>query len=96
VPTLPHEVIVDDVVYPTIFLTYGWSLGLLSAMVSCLQSGLRVLCQKFCNVVVEEGKEGNVVIGSDGEPKMKTLNPHAELPYTYFIAWYIMHYPSLM
>jgi len=37
-----------------------------------------------------------MVIGPDGEPKMKTHNPHVELPYTYIMAGYIMHYLSLM
>ena len=53
VPALPHEVIVADVVYPAFHLTYGRSLGLLPAMVGCLQSRLRTLCQSFYNVVVE-------------------------------------------
>ena len=96
VPTLPHEVIVTDVVYPAILLAHGRSLGLPPAMVGCLQNGFRVLCQSFCNVVVEEDKEGNVVVGPDGKPKVKTPNPHVELPYTYLMAWYVMHCPSLM
>jgi len=53
-PTLLHEDIIADVVYPTVLLTYGWSLRLLPAMVGCIQSGLRVLCQSFYNVVVEK------------------------------------------
>ena len=40
VPTLPHEVIVVDVVYLAVLLTYGRSLGFLPSMVGCLQSGL--------------------------------------------------------
>jgi len=39
---------------------------------------------------------GNVVVGLDGEPRMKTPNPRVELPYTYFMAWSIMHCPSLI
>ena len=27
---------------------------------------------------------------------MKTPNPRVELPYTYLMAWYVMHCPSLM
>jgi len=42
-------------------------------------------------LVVEEDKEGNVVVGLDGEPQMKTQNPRVELPYTYFMTWYIMY-----
>jgi len=64
VPTLPHEVIVADVVY-LVVLAHRWSLGFLLVMVGCLQSGLRVLCRSFCNVVLvaEEDREGNVVVG---------------------------------
>jgi len=64
VPTLPHEVIVADVVYLAV-LAHRRSLGFLLAMINCLQSGLRVLCRSFCNVVLvaEEDREGNVVVG---------------------------------
>jgi len=67
VPTLPHEIIVAAVVYPAIILAQGRSLGLLPVMIGCLQSGLRVLCQSFCNVVVEKDNKGNIVVGLDGE-----------------------------
>ena len=96
VPTLPHEVIVADVVYPAVLLSHSRSLSLLPIMIGCLQSRLQVLCQGFCNEVVEEDNQGDVVVGSDGEPKVKTLNPRVELPYTYFMAWYVMHCMSLM
>jgi len=75
----------------------SWSVSRLAPCYGgCLQSGLWVLCQNFCNVVIEEDKEGNIVVGPNGEPKVKTPNPHVELPYTYFMTWYIMHCPTLM
>jgi len=37
-----------------------------------------------------------VVVGLDGGPRMKTLNPRVEFPYTYLMAWYIIHCLSLM
>ena len=95
-PTLPHEVIVADVVYPAILLVYGWSLGLLPAMVGSLQSGFQALCRSFCNMVADEDREGNVVVSPDGEPQMKTPNPRVEFPYAYLMAWYIMHCSSLI
>ena len=95
-PTLPHEAIVADVVYPSVLLAHSRSLILLFAMIGCLQSGLPVLFQSLCNVEVEEDNESNVVIGPDCEPKVKTLNPHVELSYTYFMAWYVMHCLSFM
>ena len=96
VPTLPHEVNVADMVYPAVLLVHGRSLNFLSAMVCCLQSRLRTLCQSLCNVIAEEDREGNVVVGPDGELTMKTPNPRVELPYTYLMAWYIMQCPSLI
>ena len=39
--TLPHEVIVTDVVYVAAFLAHGKSISLLSVMVDGIQSGLR-------------------------------------------------------
>ena len=96
VPILPHEFIVADVVYLAVLIAYSQSLSLLPAMVDCLQSGLRVLCQSFCNIVAEEDREGNVVVSPDGEPRMKTPNSRVEFPYTYLMAWYVIHCPSLM
>ena len=43
-----------------------------------------------------EDAEGNVFIERNGEPKLKTPNPRVELPYTYLMEWYVMHYPPLM
>ena len=96
VPTLPHEVVVADMVYPVVLLVHGRSLSLLSTMVGYLQSGLRTLCQSLCNVIVEKDREGNMVVRSDGGSRVKTPNPRVELPYTYLIALYVMHCPSLM
>ena len=96
VSTSPYEVIIADIVYPAVLLAYGRPLGSLPTMVGCLHSGLRTLCRSFCNIIVEEDREGNVAIGPDGEPRMKTPNPRVELSYTYLMARYIMHCLSLM
>jgi len=42
------------------------------------------------------GDEGNVLIDQNGDPEVKVPNPRVELPYTYLVAWYVMHCPSLM
>jgi len=47
VPTLPHEVIVADVVYPAVLLAHGKSITLLLAMVAGIQSRLRALAKRF-------------------------------------------------
>ena len=39
VPTLPHEMVVANVVYPAVLLAYGRSIALLPAMVAGIQSG---------------------------------------------------------
>jgi len=37
-----------------------------------------------------------VLIDQHGNPEAKVPNPRVELPYTYLVAWYVMHCPSLM
>ena len=95
-PTLPHEVIVADVVYPAVLLAYGRSIALLPAMVAGIQSGLRALTQSLCKVEAIVDSEGRPEVDSEGRPRVKTPNPRIELPYTYLMAWYVMHCPSLM
>jgi len=96
VPTLPHEVIVADVVYPTVLLAYGNSIALLPAMVAGIQSGLRALVKSLCQVEAIVDSKGRPEVDSEGRPRVKTPNPRIELPYTYLMAWYVMHCPSLM
>ena len=40
--------------------------------------------------------KGRPEVDSEGRPRVKTPNPRIELPYTYLMAWYVMHCPSLM
>jgi len=61
VSTLPHEVLVADVVYLAVLLAYGRPLSMLTAMVSCLQSGLRVLTKNFCHMEALEDDEGRAI-----------------------------------
>ena len=96
VPTLPHEVIVADVVYPAVLLAHGRSIALLPAMVADIQSGLRALAQNFCRVEKVVDSHGEPDVDSEGRPRVRTPNPRIELPYTYLMAWYVMHFPSLM
>ena len=96
VPTLSHEVIVADVVYPTIFLAHGKSISLLLAMVAGIQSGLRALMKSFCQVEAIVDAKGNPVKDSNGYPLVKTPSLRVELSYTYLMAWYVMHCPLLM
>jgi len=96
VSTLPYEVIIADVVYPVILLGHGKSIALLPTIVARIQSGLWVLMKSFCQVEGIVGVKGNPIKDSNGHPLVKTPCPRVELPYTYLMAWYVMHYPSLM
>ena len=95
-PTLPYEVIVADVVYPVVLLTFGRSIALLPMMVGCIQSGLHALTKTFYKVKTLANDDGNVFIDQHGDPEVKVSNPRVELPYAYLVAWYVMHCPSLM
>jgi len=96
VPTLPHEVIITNVEYLAVLLAYRKSIALLLAMVAGIQIGLRALAKSFCQVEAIENAEGHPVTKSNGHPLVKTPSPRVKLPYTYLIAWYVMHCPSLM
>jgi len=96
VPTLPHEVIVANVVCPAILLTHGKSIALLTVIVAGIQSGLRALTKSFCQVEAIMNAKGNPVKDSNGHPLVKTPSPRIELPYIYLMAWYVMHCSSLM
>jgi len=91
VPTLPYEVLIANVVYPTILLSYGRSLSMLPAMVSCVQGGLWVLTKSFCHVETLEDIKGHIIIDQNGPRKLKILYSCVELPYAYLMAWYVMH-----
>jgi len=82
VPTLPHEVIIADIVYLAVLLTHGKSIALLPVMVAGIQSGLRTLAKSFCQVEAIVDAKGHPVTDSNGHPLVKTSNPRVELPYT--------------
>jgi len=96
VPTLPHEVIVADVVYPAVLLAHGNPIALLPTVVAGIQSGLRALAKSFCEPPKTVDSEGKPLTDAEGNPVVKHPNPRVELPYTYLMAWYVMHCPSLM
>jgi len=85
-PTLPHEVIIANVVYPAVLLAHRKSIVLLPDMVAGIQSGLRALAKSFCRVEAIMDAKGNPVIDSNGRLLVKTPNPRVELLYTYLMA----------
>jgi len=93
---LPHEVIVTDMVYPAVLLAHGKSISLLPVMAYGIQSGLRLLAKSLCQEEVIVDSQSRSVVDSEGRPEVGTPNPRIELLYTYLMAWYIMHFPSLM
>jgi len=88
---LPHELIFADVVHLA-----RKSIALLPTMLAGIQSGLRALTKSFCQVEAIVDAKGNLVTDSNGHPLVKTLSPRVEFSYTYLMAWYVMHCPSLM
>ena len=86
VPTLLHEVIVADVMYPTILLAHGKSIALLLTMVAGIQSGLRGLAKRFCQVEATVDSEHHPGNDSNGCPLVKTPSPRVKLPCTYLMA----------
>ena len=65
-------------------------------MVAGIQSGLRALTQLFYEAGKTVDSHGRPTVDSEGKPTVKCPNPRVELPYTYLMAWYVMHCPSLM
>jgi len=65
-------------------------------MVAGIQSGLYALVKSFCQVEAIVDAEGHLVTDSNCRPLVKTPSPRVELPYTYLMTWYVMHFPSLM
>ena len=59
-------------------------------------SGLWALTKSFCHMEAIVDARGNPVKDSNGHPLVKTPSSRVELPYTYLMAWYMMHCPSLM
>ena len=94
--TLFHEIIVADVVYLAVLLAFGQSIALLPMMVGCIQSRLWVLTKTFCKVKVLVDNDGNVLIDQHGDPEVRLPNSKVEVLYTYLVARYVMHCPSLM
>ena len=60
------------------------------------QSGLRTLTKTFCKVKALVDANSNALTDQHGNPEVKVSNPRIELLYTYLVAGYVMHYPSLM
>ena len=65
VPTLPHEMIVADVVYLVVLLAHGGSIFLLQAMMAGIQSGLRALTKSLCQVEAVVESQGRQVVDSE-------------------------------
>jgi len=68
----------------------------LPTMVWCIQSELRALTKTFYKVEALVDANSNVLNDQHGKPKVKVPNPIIELPYSYLVAWNVMHCPSLM
>ena len=83
----------SDFILPTVLLlvvrlVHGHSLGLLPAMVCCIQRGLHVLTEAFCRPLTTKRKKGTI-LPPDGP------NPRIRLSYTYLMAWFTLHCPAI-
>jgi len=74
---------------PAVRLVHGHRLGLLPAMVCCIQRGLRALTEGFCRPSASRRGKG-AILPCDGP------NPRVGLPYTYLMAWFALHCPTLI
>jgi len=89
VPSSSGDIVHPNVLLPAVRLVHGHRLGLLPAMVCCIQRGLRVLTEAFCRPMASRRGKG-AVLPRDGP------NPRVGLPYTYLMAWFALHCPSLI
>jgi len=74
VPSHFSDVILSTILLPAIRLVHGRSLGLLQAMVCCIQRGLRALTEAFCRPPMTKREKGTI-LPRDGP------NPRIGLPY---------------
>jgi len=86
VPTLPHKVIVANVVYPAVLLAFSQSIALLSMIVGCIQSRLQALTKTFCKVEALVDANSNALTDQHGNLEVKVPNFRIELLYTYLVA----------
>ena len=89
VPSPSSDIILLTVLLPAVHLVHSRSLGLLLAMVCCIQRGLRALTEAFCRPPTTKQGKGTVL------PRDRP-NPRIDLPYTYLMAWFALHCPSII
>ena len=83
------DIILPTVLLPAVCLVHGRCLGLLLAMVCCIQRGLRALTEAFCRPPMTKRKKCTI-LPRDGP------NPRIGLPYTYLMAWFGLHCPAII
>ena len=84
-----------DVVYSTVLLAHGLSITLLPAIVGYIQSGLGCWQEASVRWRLLWMQRATRSWTKMTSPNL-TPNLRVELPYTYLMAWYIMHCPSLI
>jgi len=89
VPSFSGDIVHPNILLPAVRLVHGHPLGLFSAMVCCIQRGLRGLTEAFCRPPATRRGKG-AILPCDGP------NPRVGLPYTYLMAWFALHCPPLI
>ena len=70
VPSPSSDVIHPTVLLPDVRLVHGRSLGLLPAMVCCIQRGLRALTEAFCRPPMMKRDKGIIFLATDQTPEL--------------------------
>ena len=81
--------ILPTALLPAVRLEHDRSLGLLPAIVCCIQRGLHALTEAFCRPPTMKRGKGTVL-------PCDRPNPMIGLPYTYFMAWFALHYSAII
>jgi len=77
------------VLFPAIQFAHGKPLGLLPAMVCCIQLGLQALTEAFCRQPTTKREKGQVLPLNRPFPRM-------EMPDTYLMPWFALHCPAII
>jgi len=89
VPSPSSDVVLPTVLLLAVRLVHDRFLGLLPAMVCCIQRGLRALSEAFYRPPATKREKGTIL------PRDRP-NARIGLPYTYLMAWFALYCPAII